>query len=495
MMLAASVLSCVLLAVQSTWVNADYTVKVDAATTLTSSWDGWGTSLCWWANVFGDRDDIADLLFTLKEAVTLNGSTTGLPALGLTIARYNIGGSASNVVDDSGTEVSMQTSDQMPAFKFMDTFWLDWMSDDPTSTSWSWDADVKQRTMVGLATQRDVDIVEAFSNSPPWWMTNNHATAGGDDGDKDNLSDWNHDQFALYLATVVSHAKTSWGINITYVEPFNEPMSTWWEYPGGQEGCHFEVDTQKDVLVRLRAQLDTLGLQDVAISSSDENSPTQTLSTLTSMSTDTDVMATIKKINTHGYDGQSPYRGGDRGSLKTLVTQSNKKFWDLEYGEDDATGLSLAESIALDINEMGVSAFVYWQALDSGAWGLVQSNPGDSWIGTPNPKYYVLTQYSRHIRPGMAILSTDDTNTVVAFDAASKLLVVVTVNSGDSASAVTFDLSSFTTVGGPITAWTTETSGTGALHESSKVVLSGTSFSASIPAASVMTFEVQGVAA
>ncbi|KAL3673563.1 hypothetical protein V7S43_001268 [Phytophthora oleae] len=144
---------------------------------------------------------------------------------------------------------------------------------------------------------------------------------------------------------------------------------------------------------------------------------------------------------------------------------------------------------------MGVSAFVYWQALDSGAWGLIHSNPGDKWIGTPNPKYYVLIQYSRHIRPGMTILSTDDSpNTVLAFDGSSKVLVLVTVNSGDSASTVTFDLSSFTTVAGPITAWATETSGTGALHESSKVDLSGTSFSASIPAASVMTFEVQGVA-
>ncbi|KAG6957316.1 hypothetical protein JG688_00011026 [Phytophthora aleatoria] len=439
-----------LLLSRSLQANADYTVKADAATTLISSWDGWGTSLCWWANVFDDREDIADLLFTTKDAVTLNGSTSSLPALGLTIARYNIGGSANNVVDDSGTEVSMETSDNMPVFKLMETFWLDWMSKDPTSTSWNWDADAKQRAMVGLATQRDVDILEAFSNSPPWWMTNNHATAGGDDGDKDNLEDWNHDQFALYLATVVSHARTSWGINFTYVEAFNEPMSTWWEYPGGQEGCHFEVDTQMDVLVKLRSQLDTLGLQDVAVSSSDENSPSLALSTLTSMSSDADVMAAIGKVNTHGYDVK-------------------QKFWDSEYGESDATGLSLAESIALDINQMGVSAFVYWQALDSGAWGLIQSNPGDNWID-------------------------DSTNTVVALDAASKLLVLVTVNLGDSASTVMFDLSSFTTAAGPITAWTTETSGTGALHESSKVDFSGTSFSASIPAASVTTFEVQGVA-
>ncbi|KAF4325009.1 hypothetical protein BBO99_00000594 [Phytophthora kernoviae] len=456
--LAASTLTWALLVVQPSQVTADYTVTTAAGTTLLGAWEGWGTSLCWWANVFGDREDIADALFTLNDAVTLDGATSPIPALGMTIVRYNVGGSSNNVVDDSGTEVAMSASDKMPAFKFMESFWLDWMSKDPTSTSWDWSVDAKQRAMLDLATKRDVDVLEAFSNSPPWWMTNNHATAGGDNGDKDNLQDWNHDEFVLYLSAVVSKAKTSWGINFTYVEPFNEPMSTWWTFPGGQEGCHFEVDTQNDVLVQLRTQLDTLGLQDVAISASDENSPSLALATLTSMSTNTDVMNAIGKVNTHGYDGLSPYRGEDREPLKALVAQSSKKLWDSEYGESDATGLSLAESIGLDINQMGVSAFVYWQALDSGAWGLIQSNPGDSWIGTPNPKYYVMAQYSRHIRPGMAILSTDDVKTVMAYDAAAKLLVLVTVNTGD-AQTITFDLASFTRVAGPITAWTTETSG------------------------------------
>ncbi|POM67444.1 Hypothetical protein PHPALM_16556, partial [Phytophthora palmivora] len=146
-MLTTAALGYVLVLSKPFQINADYTVKADAATTMVSSWDGWGTSLCWWANVFGDREDIADLLFTMTDTVTLNGSTSSLPALGFTIARYNIGGSANNVVDDSGTEVSMKTSDKMPAFKFMEAFWLDWMSKDPASTSWNWDADAKQRKM------------------------------------------------------------------------------------------------------------------------------------------------------------------------------------------------------------------------------------------------------------------------------------------------------------------------------------------------------------
>ncbi|KAG7390806.1 hypothetical protein PHYPSEUDO_006628 [Phytophthora pseudosyringae] len=490
--LAASALACALLAATPSQVAADYTVKADAATTLQGTWDGWGTSLCWWANAFGERADIADALFTLNETVTLDGATGGIPGLGFNIARYNIGGSSSNVVDDSGTEVAMKTSENMPAFKFMESFWLDWMSKDPASTSWNWKADAKQRAMLTLANQRGANQLEAFSNAPPWWMAINRATAGGDDGKKDNLQDWNHDEFVLYLATVVSKAKSDWGIKFTFVEPFNEPSETWWEYPGKQEGCHFGVDAQQAILPLLRKQLDALELQDVAIATSDENSATEALATLTTMSSNADVMGTFEKVNTHGYEGLEAYRGPDRGGLKDLTNKLTKSLWDSEYGESDATGLTMAESIGLDVNEMGVSGFVYWQALDSGGWGLIQSNPGDNWLGTPNPKYYVMAQYSRHIRAGMAILATDDAKTVLGYDSAKKLLVVVTVNMG-AAQTVTFDLASFGAVAGPINAWTTETSGTGALYKASTVDISAKSFSAAFPAGSVMTFEIAGV--
>ncbi|KAI9988812.1 hypothetical protein PInf_022396 [Phytophthora infestans] len=472
--LAASALACAFLSANPSLVAADYTVKADAASTVQGTWDGWGTSLCWWANVFGDRADIADALFTLNETVAVDGAGD-IPGLGFNIARYNIGGSSSNVVDDSGTEVAMKTSENMPAFKFMESFWLDWMSKDAASTSWNWKADVKQRAMLTLANQRGANQLEAFSNSPPWWMTNNRATAGGADGKKDNLQEWNHDEFVLYLATVVSKAKSDWGIKFTFVEPFNEPSETWWEFPGKQEGCHFSVDTQQTILPLLRKQLDALELQDVAIATSDENSATEALHTLDTMSGNADVMGSFEKVNTHGYQGLEAYRGPDRGGLRDLTNKLMKSLWDSEYGEKDATGLTMAESIGLDINEMGVSGFVYWQALDSGGWGLIQSNPGDKWIGTPNPNPRL---GRRQDRAGLRL--------------AEKLLVVVTVNMGD-AQTVTFDLASFAAVAGPINAWTTETSGKGALHKASTVKATGKSFSAAFPAGSVMTFEIEGV--
>lgn len=74
-------------------------------------WEGWGTSLAWWTNVYGESEDLAELLFTLEPNSLVESSTSilDLPALGFNIACYNIGGSSSNVIDDSGVEITMKT--------------------------------------------------------------------------------------------------------------------------------------------------------------------------------------------------------------------------------------------------------------------------------------------------------------------------------------------------------------------------------------------------
>ena len=46
-----------------------------------------------------------------------------------------------------------------------------------------------------------------------------------------------------------------------------------------QEGCHFDVSTQADVLLRLRGELDAAGLKNTPIASSDESLTDQALGT------------------------------------------------------------------------------------------------------------------------------------------------------------------------------------------------------------------------
>jgi hypothetical protein len=109
-------------------------------------WEGWGTSLAWWAAVFGNRDDVADLLFTAK-TVTLEGQT--LPGLDLNIVRYNAGGCSWNEVDGHKIVVS-----QIYFPRQMEGFWLDGKSADPQSPSWNWSVDANQRAMMAKARDR-----------------------------------------------------------------------------------------------------------------------------------------------------------------------------------------------------------------------------------------------------------------------------------------------------------------------------------------------------
>jgi len=459
--------------------RADYTMTPDP-TVNWGTWEGWGCSLAWWANVFGTRNDMADLLFTTNSSVTCGWNGATLPALGFQIARYNLGGCGSGM-----------TVNNLTPFKQIAGYWLDWNSSDPASSSFNWYVDSNQRNMLWKARDRGANKFEMFSNSPIWWMCYNHCPAGANGSGAENLQSWNYQQFAVYIATVAKYAHDSWGVNFTSVEAFNEPAAGWWNYDGGQEGCNIYSATQSSVLGYLRTELNNRGLSGVAVSASDENSPDQALSTWNAFSSTT--RGKVSRVNTHGYSGLSPYRGSNRGPLYNAVSGAGKGLWMSEYGDTDASGMTMADSIARDLWEMHPTGWVYWQPFDSGAWGLNQCNPGDNWIGPANMKWYVMAQYSRHIRQGMQILKSGDHNTVAAYDVTNHKLVFVTVNFG-TAQWINYDLSRYTTVSGPITRWATNTGGGGDTHTShNDTNLSGKVFWSWFPANTVQTFEVQGV--
>jgi galactan endo-1,6-beta-galactosidase len=455
--------------------QAGSTVSVDPGTTW-GTWEGWGASLCWWASVFGTRDDLADIVFTTNYT-TLNG--TSLPGLGLNIARYNAGACSTNTI---GTE-AMVVSPNMIPFRQMAGFWRDWSSTNPSSASWDWTVDANQRAMLQKARARGVNLLELFSNSPLWWMCKNHNPSGGDSGG-DNLQTWNRQNHALYLATIAQYARDRWGITFNSVAAFNEPSATWWTASGTQEGCHLDTSTQEAVIGFLRTELDNRGLSTVAITASDESYFDQALTTWNSFSTAT--RARVDQVNVHGYQGS----GGNRAGL--YAATAGKRVWNTEHGESDGTGMTLARDLNLDFHALHPTAWCYWQPFDSGGWGLVQSNPGDLWIGQPNPKYHVLAQYSRHLRPGMTLLEDGDANTITAYDATARRLVIVTVNYATPQS-VSYDLSAFRYVEGPISRWVTVTGSGDKYRAYQDTALNGKSFTAAFASNSVQTFEIQGV--
>ena len=457
---------------------ADATITVDPGADQ-GAWEGWGTSLAWWATVFGDRDDFADLFFTTK-SVTYNG--TALPGLGLTIARYNLGACSWN---SPGGE-TMVVSPNIPRYKQIEGFWQDWGNEDPASSAWNWNADATQRAALVKATQRGA-LSELFSNSPIWWMCLNHNPSGSTIG-WNNLQPWNYRQHAVHLAATARYAREHWGVRFTSVDPFNEPSSGWWKADGTQEGCHVDASIQRTVLAHLRSELDSRGLGDTLISASDETN--YDLARTTWNSFDAATKAVVDRVNVHGYQGS----GGRRDLLSADVRAAGKSLWNSETGDGDGTGLTLASNLCLDFRWLRPTAWCYWQVMDpSEGWALIHYDPGTLQAGAVQPKFHVLAQFTRHIRPGMRILGTSAGNAAVAYDAASRRLVIVAVNTG-AAQTLTFDLSRFTQIGADVfPRWTTQPASSDRYTRRLDVRPDGKLLRVPFPAGSVQTLEIDGV--
>jgi galactan endo-1,6-beta-galactosidase len=395
----------------------------------------------------------------------------------------------------------MVASPNIPAWKQIEAFWIDWA---PGPESWDWTRDANQVSMLKRAAAAGADRFELFSNSPVWWMLYNHNPSGSPDGSKDNLQSWNIANHSLYLATIAAHASAHWGINFTSIELFNEPIAGWWKADGTQEGCHFDAATQESALSHLPAALVAAGAPAMRVAASDESRIDMAISTWGAFGPST--RAVIDQFNVHGYQ-----EGGDRAGLyDAVVVKGGKILHDSEYGDGDGTGGEMAQSILADFAALHMRAWAYWQIIDVAAgWGMregaVNADNTDASLGVVNTKWYALTQFSRHIRPGALILSTADgqeSMSAAAFDAArNNTLTVIVQNAADvDAVEVLVDLSALKSVPqGPCLAWITSTLSATPMANASHSPIAGLivddkkSVALIMPAWSILTLEVQGV--
>ena len=404
-------------------------------------WEGWGSSLAWWARAIGgtnNADYYADLIYS-------TGVVDGYPGLGLNIVRYNVGGGGINEpLENKGPKLQWQMD--------IHGYWVNPKSADPGSDSWNWSVDANQRAILLKARERGANVFELFSDSPMWWMNYNHSTAGSDTGGN-CLQPANYDRFATYLTTVARYAADQWGIRFGSVEPLNESSANWWKYPIRQEGCHFDVSTQQTIVQALRKALDKANLRDVVVAAADENDVDVALGTWNSY--DSATRAAVGKVNVHGYyNGTESYRGLNRPALRRAV--GNKRLWQSEYGDGDGSGYTMADSIVQAIRGLNPGAWVYWQPVEpdvkENGWGLLNANYIDTGdqkkpdVNTPlvrvNRKFFVYGQFTRYLRPGFHIIDISDQNSIAAYDATSRKLIIVTVTE-DSQKTVRYDLSKF----------------------------------------------------
>jgi len=395
--------------------------------------EGWGTALAWFAEVTGgwpdrDRGRLADLLY-------------GQGGLGWTIARYNIGGG-----NPPDIAPYLRPGAAVPGF------WRqpagarghDWWKPDD-ATMWDWSADANQRWWLdAVRTRVPAPIFEAFSNSPPWFMTVSGRVSGAEKGSDDNLRSGAEPLFAAYLARTVDELQRRHRITFRTLSPVNEPNTDYWFATNKQEGSHWSPARQATMIDATAAALKARNLKTV-ISAPDETNSHILLQDWAGYPQATRRM--LGQINVHSYGTVH------QTAVRDLARAAHIRLWmsendtpldkDPEDLEGMTSALALAEHIVLDLKRLEPAAWVFWQAVEDlsardgskgSNWGLIKADlraPPDA----PHPlhitsKYWVMAQFSRYIRPGYRLIAVDDMDTVGALSPDGATLVLIHVNGG-----------------------------------------------------------------
>ena len=408
--------------------------------------EGWGSSLCWWANRVGYSDALS------QKAAELFYGDEGLR---LNIARFNIGGG-----DDPTHDHITRTDSNMPGYTRYQN----------GQVTYDWSADANQRNVLQRCCSEAGEdmIVEMFSNSPPYYLTKSGCSTGNTDAGKNNLRDDSYTAFAEYLAEVCKHYEQEWGIKVQSVEAMNEPYTDFWgAYSKKQEGCHFDIgNSESKIILELQKAMADRGMSDVILCGTDETSIDLQIDAYNSLSSD--AKKAISRIDTHTYGGSK------RGQLKDTALAAGKNLWMSEVDGNGTAGtnagnmsggLWLAGRITTDCNGLNASAWILWQLIDNhvstagwngkhdsgmpnidgGFWGVAVADHDQNTI-ILSKKYYCFGQYTRYIRPGMTMLNSSGT-TMAALDKKKGQLVLVAYNTAANASEMTFDLTQFDAVG------------------------------------------------
>lgn len=476
--------------------------------------EGWGTSLGWWANMVGDWDmtDATDEEGRSKREVLSELLFDKEKGLGINIVRYNIGG-GDNPDKGEHPEHLTRIEGDIPGYKAS--------ADD----EYNWEADKAQLGVLEDARNilgNDELKVEVFSNSPPWYMTQSGCNTGNFDASKDNLKADSYEEFAKYLTDVTEYINNEKGIEVDYLEPVNEPASSYWGANSTkQEGCHFDQGTsQSKIFEEVQKQLNDKGLSDsIMLTGTDETSIDVQIESIKKLSEE--ALGSISKINTHAYGGSK------RGELRDLAYTLDKDLWmsevcvsNADHDHDDVvSALELSDIILDDLNKLNAEAWIVWQAVESEAenylwnnnYGLIHGmyETEDDLLQdyhinnglTPEvmeeeglergsyfltKQYYVFGQFSKFIRPEYTIIDTDNDDVVAAMSPEGDEIVVVVQNNSEKDSDFSFILDK--TTANNIKAY--RTSDTENLDEVSDFDLDENIINASIPANSIETFVI-----
>ncbi len=421
-------------------------ISIDnASTTNNGYFQGWGSSLCWWANRIGYSDILTE---------TAAKAFYGKGGLGLNIMRYNIGGG-----DDPAHNHIERTDSAIPG-------WLVW-NEEENAFVYDYSADKRQLNVLQKCYEAAGEdaYVEAFSNSAPYFMTISGCSGGGDNPAVDNLKSECYGEFADYLAHVSKYINDTWKIQVKSIAAMNEPNTEYWTaYSSKQEGCHFDVGmSQSKMLIETARAFKEAGLEQVEVTATDETSTDKQLLSCQSLSQG--AWQVIDRLSTHTYGVQDSAKMGQYAKEKQYNLWMSEVDGSYVAGEDAGemgAALGYARKIIEDMNDLSPSAWVMWQLIDNhiskdgymgnqdfgmpdvtkGYWGVaVADHDREEIILTK--KYYAMGQFTKFMQPGCQMIHCGE-DALAALDKKNGILSVVVVNVEKEDSPVEIDLTGLT---------------------------------------------------
>ncbi|CAI5461012.1 unnamed protein product [Closterium sp. Yama58-4] len=359
-----------------------------------TTWRGWGTSLGWFANYVGGLPQrqltaILDLIFD-----PING-------LGLNIVRYNIGGGHNDTLSPQFNQSLEAHWRGMPGYKPA--------KDGP----YDWNADERQRNVLLGAKARGANVFEAFSNSPPWWMTVTGDVGGAVSKGETNMLPEYEDDFADYLTTVVAEFAKRWRVTFDALEPFNEALEEFWKTGDDHEGCTFNQPEMGRVIKYTSDSLQAKGLTTKLVGVDSWDGTTAQLPKISNHEL-------LTRINVHAYINQYFKEGVDvtyevrYGSIRDTAKQLGREVWVSEAGALGKNGsnwdlaLYMARNVIESVNIMEASAYLMWQAYDFAAhWSCIDFPPdypprysGEMMMPTMNKRFWIFKHFTMLAKPG-----------------------------------------------------------------------------------------------
>ena len=210
---------------------------------------------------------------------------------------------------------------------------------------------------------------------------------------------------------------------------------------------------------------------------------------------DSTSLADTAVFTSHGYTEapDSALSGWTKPAWET--EWSTFETWDPAWDDGtDASGMSWAQNIYNGMTNANLSAFLYWWGSTTPSEngdneGLIEINGSTV---TPSGRLWAFGNYSRYVQPGavrIAASSSDSSVPIDAFKNTNGTVAIVALNNLSTSDTISYSLSGTGTPNGAtVTPYLTNASNDVAAQATTSV--SGGSFSATIPARSLVTYVV-----